>query len=245
MSNLKGKVILITGASRGIGADMALALAQQGAKLIINYANSAHEAEKIAAGIKENGGTAIVVKADVSRENEVEALFDQAIKAFGKIDVLINNAGIMHTKPLKEYTEAEFDQHFDINVKGTFFALKQAATKLADNGIIINVSSTATRTMLPGYAIYSSTKSAIDQMTRVFSKEIGRGISVNAIAPGPTRTELFLNGKSAELLTSIAASNAFNRIAEPADITKVVLFLASDDSKWISGQIIAANGAMA
>jgi 3-oxoacyl-[acyl-carrier protein] reductase len=245
MSNLKGKVILITGASRGIGADMAIALAEQGAKLIINYANSANEAEKVSANIKENGGTAIVIKADVSKENEVETLFDQSIKEFGKIDVLINNAGMMKTKFLKDYTEAEFDQHFDINVKGTFFALKQAATKLADNGIIINVSSTATRTMFPGYSIYSSTKSAVDQMTRVFAKEIGRGISVNAIAPGPTRTELFLNGKSEELLASLASANVFNRIAKPRDITKVVLFLASDDSKWISGQIIAANGAMA
>jgi 3-oxoacyl-[acyl-carrier protein] reductase len=120
MSNLKGKVILITGASRGIGADMAIALAEQGAKLIINYANSANEAEKVSANIKENGGTAIVIKADVSKENEVETLFDQSIKEFGKIDVLINNAGMMKTKFLKDYTEAEFDQHFDINVKGTF-----------------------------------------------------------------------------------------------------------------------------
>jgi 3-oxoacyl-[acyl-carrier protein] reductase len=151
----------------------------------------------------------------------------------------------MQTKALKDHSEEDFDFQFDINVKGTFFALKQASEKLADNGSIINVSSTATRTLFPGYAVYTATKTAVDQLTRIFAKEVGRGISVNAIAPGPTKTELFLNGKSDELLERLAASNAFNRIADPADITKVVLFLASDEAKWISGQIIAANGAMA
>lgn len=245
MSNLKNKVILITGASKGIGAHMAKAFAAQGAKVVINYANSRNRAEEVLNDITQNNGSAILVKADVSKEGEVSRLFDEGINAFGRIDVLINNAGMMETKPLKDNSEEDFDRHFNTNVKGTFFAMKQAATKLADNGIIINVSSTATRVMFPGYAIYSATKSAVDQMTRVFSKEIGRGISVNAIAPGPTVTELFLNGKSEELLKNIAAQNAFGRIAEPEDITKVVLFLASDDSKWISGQIIAANGAMA
>ncbi|QJD97153.1 glucose 1-dehydrogenase [Mucilaginibacter robiniae] len=244
MSNLKDKVILITGASRGIGADMAISLAAQGAKVIINYSNSGDEAEKVSAQIETNGGTAVPIKANVSKEDEVENLFDQSIQQFGRIDVLINNAGVMTTKLLKDHTEADFDKHFDINVKGTFFTLKQAATKLADNGIIINFSSSTTRTMFPGYAIYSATKAAVEQMTKVFAKEIGRNISVNAIAPGPTKTELFLNGKSEEVLARLAASNAFNRIAEPQDITKIILFLASDDSKWLSGQVIAANGAM-
>lgn len=245
MSNLKDKVILITGASKGIGAHMAKTFAAQGAKVVINYAKSRQQAEELLNEISQNGGTAVIVKADVSKEKEVSGLFEETMKAFGRIDVLINNAGMMDTKPLKDNSEEDFDRHFNINVKGTFFAMKEAATKLADNGIIINVSSTATRVMFPGYAIYSSTKAAVDQMTRVFSKEIGRGISVNAIAPGPTITELFLNGKSDELLKNIASQNAFGRIAEPEDITKVVLFLASDDSKWISGQVIAANGAMA
>lgn len=245
MSNLKDKVILITGASRGIGAHMAGALAERGAKVVINYARSEASAQAVLDEIRQKGETAIMVKADMSKAEEVNYLFDATLQEFGRIDVLINNAGVMHTKLLKDNSEADFHEHFDINVKGVFFALKAAASKLADNGIIINVSSTATRVMFPGYAIYSATKAAVDQMTRVFSKEIGRGISVNAIAPGPTITELFLNGKSDELLASIAASNAFNRIADPEDITKVILFLASDDSKWISGQIIAANGAMA
>ncbi|SFD97717.1 3-oxoacyl-[acyl-carrier protein] reductase [Chitinophaga sp. CF118] len=245
MNNLKEKVILITGASKGIGAHMAKAFAARGAKVVINYANSHTKAEELLYDIRQKGETAIIVKADVSKEDEVNRLFKTTIKEFGRIDVLINNAGMMKTKLLKENTEADFNEHFNINVKGIFFTMKEAATKLADNGIIINISSTVTRVMFPGYSIYSATKAAVDQMTRVFAKEIGRGISVNAIAPGPTNTELFLNGKSEELLTHIASLNAFGRVADPEDITKIVLFMASDDSKWISGQIIAANGAMA
>ncbi len=244
MSQLKDKVILITGASRGIGAHMAEAFALQGAKVVINYASSSTKAEELLEQIRQKGGTAIAVKADVSKEEEVKNLFDKAIEAFEKIDVLINNAGVMTTRLLKDNSESDFNQHFDINVKGVFFSLKEAATRLTDNGIIINFSSSTTKMMLPGYAIYSATKSAVEQMTRVFAKEIGRGISVNAVAPGPTSTELFLNGKSEEILSKLASLNAFNRIAEPEDITKIVLFLASDDSKWISGQVIAANGAM-
>jgi 3-oxoacyl-[acyl-carrier protein] reductase len=245
MNSLNNKVILITGASRGIGAQMARSLAAQGAKVVVNYATSSKEAQAVVHDITQQGGAAIMVKADVSKEEEVNNLFNITIKEFGKIDVLINNAGVMKTVPVKDSTVADFDQHFNINVKGVFLALKQAATKLADNGIIINVSSSTTKMMLPGYGIYSATKSAVEQMTRVFAKEIGRGISVNAIAPGPTSTELFLNGKSEELLQRVASWNAFNRIADPEDIVKVVLFMASDDSKWISGQVIAANGAMA
>jgi 3-oxoacyl-[acyl-carrier protein] reductase len=245
MSNLKDKVVLITGASKGIGAHMAKAFSTAGAKVVINYASSETAAQALLTDIETEGGQAIIVKADISKEAEVTALFDQALQAYGRIDVLVNNAGVMTTRTIKDSTEADFDQQFDINVKGTFFALKQAATKLADGGTVINFSSSTTKLMFPGYGIYSATKAAVEQMSRVFAKEIGRGISVNAIAPGPTKTELFLNGKSEETLTRLAASNAFNRIADPEDITRVVLFLASDDAKWISGQTIAANGAMA
>jgi 3-oxoacyl-[acyl-carrier protein] reductase len=245
MSNLKDKVVLITGASKGIGAHMAKAFSRAGAKVVINYASSETAAQAVLADIEAQGGQAIIVKADVSKEAEIISLFDQALQAYGRIDVLVNNAGVMTTRTIKDSTEADFDQQFDINVKGTFFALKQAAIKLADGGTVINFSSSTTKLMFPGYGIYSATKAAVEQMGRVFAKEIGRGISVNAIAPGPTKTELFLNGKSEETLTRLAASNAFNRIADPEDITRVVLFLASDDAKWISGQTIAANGAMA
>ena len=245
MSNLKDKVVLITGASKGIGAHMAKAFAGAGAKVVINYASSEAAAQSVLTDIEAQGGQAVIIKADVSKEAEVTTLFDQALQTYGRIDILVNNAGVMTTRNIKDSTEAEFDQQFNINVKGTFFTLKEAATKLADGGTVINFSSSTTKVMFPGYGIYSATKAAVEQMSRVFSKEIGRGISVNSIAPGPTKTELFLNGKSEETLTRLAASNAFNRIADPEDITRVVLFLASDDAKWISGQTIAANGAMA
>lgn len=244
MERLKGKVIIVTGASRGIGKAIALLLAKNGARVVVNYASNAAEAQKTIEEIKESGGEAIEAKADIANRLEVKQLFDKTIAAFGKVDVLVNNAGIMITKPVKDNSEEDYYKQFDINVKGIFNTLQEAAEKLADNGIIINFSSTTTKMMLPGYALYSASKAAVEQMTRVFSKEIGRGISVNAIAPGPTNTELFLNGKSEEMISRLKGMNAFNRLAEPEDIAKVVLFLASDDSKWISGQVIGANGAM-
>jgi 3-oxoacyl-[acyl-carrier protein] reductase len=244
MKSLKDKVIIITGASRGIGANVAIKLADEGATVVVNFSSNEIAANEVVMNIKKNGGTAIAIKADVSKEEEVKKMFDETIKAFGCVNVLINNAGIMTTKYLKDNTEDDFDKQFNINVKGTFFSLKEASTKLADNGIIINLSSSTVKMMLPTYAIYSATKAAVEQMTRVFSKEIGRGVSVNSIAPGPTATKLFLNGKSEELVARLASLNAFNRIAQPEDITNIILFLASDDSKWISGQIIYANGAM-
>lgn len=219
-------------------------MAKNGASVIINHSNSPVEAKAVADKIIKNGGKALVVKADVSKKNEVVHLFDSTIEAFGKIDVLVNNAGTMISKKLKDNTQQDFTKQFEVNVRGIFNTLQEADAKLADNGIIINFSSSTTKLMLPTYALYSATKAAVEQMTRVFSKEIGRGISVNAIAPGATETELFLNGKSQEQIDKLKAMNAFNRLATPIDIARVVLFLASDDSKWISGQVIGANGAL-
>ncbi|WP_405328114.1 SDR family oxidoreductase [Leeuwenhoekiella sp. LLG6367-2.1] len=242
--SLENKVILITGASRGIGREVAILLSENGAKVVVNYSSSEEEANKTVAHITNHGGSAIAVKADVSRRDQVTMLFDKTLAEFGKLDVLINNAGIMDNKFLKDHTQDDFSKVFEINVRGVFNTLQEAHTKLADNGIIINFSSSTTKLMLPKYALYSSTKAAIEQMTRVFSNEIGRGISVNAIAPGPTATELFNKGKSQETIDQLSSKSVFNRIAEPLDIAKVVLFLANEDSKWISGQVIYANGAM-
>ena len=241
---LENKVIIVTGSSRGIGKEIAQLLAKNGAKIIVNHSNSEQEALATVQSIKDNKGQAIAIKADVSNREDVTKLFDQAIAQYGKIDVLINNAGVMISKQIKDNTQADFTKQFDINVRGVFNTLQEADSKLADNGIIINVSSSTVKLMFPTYALYSASKAAVEQITRVFSKEIGRGISVNAIAPGATETELFLKGKSQEFIDKLSSMNAFNRLAKPIDIAKVVLFLASDDSKWISGQVIGANGAL-
>ncbi|WP_282116216.1 SDR family oxidoreductase [Cellulophaga baltica] len=238
------KVIIVTGSSKGIGKETALLLAKNGAKVVINHSNSEKEAKETVAQIVANGGSALSFKADVSKKKEVTALFDATLEAYGKIDVLVNNAGTMVSKLLKDSSEDDFSTLFNVNVKGVFNTLQEASSKLADNGIIINFSSSTAKLMLPTYSLYSATKAAVEQMTRVFSKEIGRGISVNAIAPGATETDMFLDGKSEETLTKLRGMNAFNRLAKPIDIAKVVLFLSSDDSKWISGQVIGANGAL-
>jgi len=241
---LENKVIIVTGASRGIGKEIAVQLAKNGAKVVVNYSNNSKEAKETVDTITKNNGSAIAIKADVSRKTDVTELFDKTISTYGKVDVLVNNAGVMISKQLKDNTEDDFSKQFDINVKGIFNTLQEAYHKLSDNGNIINISSSTVKLMFPTYALYSASKAAVEQMTRVFSKEIGRGISVNALAPGATETELFMKGKSQEFIDKLSSMNAFNRLAQPLDIAKVVLFLASDDSKWISGQVIGANGAL-
>lgn len=241
---LKNKVIIVTGSSRGIGKEVAIVLAKNGATVIVNYSNSEEEANNTVNTITNNGGLAIAIRADVSNKDEVTKLFDKTIETYRKVDVLVNNAGIMISKHLKDTTQQDFKRQFEVNVGGIFNTLQEADSKLADNGIIINFSSSTTKLMLPTYSIYSATKAAVEQITRVYSQEIGRGISVNAIAPGATETELFLKGKSEETIKNLASKTAFNRLAKPIDIANVVLFLASDDSKWISGQVIGANGAL-
>ncbi|WP_339679780.1 SDR family oxidoreductase [Cyclobacterium marinum] len=241
---LENKVIIVTGSSKGIGKEIALLLAENGAKVIVNSSSSMPEANSVVETIIKKGGQAMAIKADVSKREEVTQLFDQTITAFGKVDVLVNNAGVMISKTIKDNTQEDFSKQFDINVRGVFNTLQEAESKLSDNGNIINLSSSTVKMMFPTYALYSGTKAAVEQMTRVFSKEIGRGISVNALAPGPTETELFLKGKTTEFIEKLSSMNAFNRLATPNDIAKVVLFLASEESKWISGQVIGANGAM-
>lgn len=246
MKTLTGKIILVTGASRGIGAAVAHKLGAEGATVVVNYAGNKEAADNTVAAIRELGTDAMAVQADVSKSDEVKRMFDTVIAQYGRIDVLVNNAGILLYKLIKDTTDEDFDRQFAINVKGTFNTMREAATKLADNGTVINFSSSTTRLLLPTYGPYVATKGAVEQMTRVFAKEVGaRGINVNVVSPGPTNTELFLNGKTQEALDRLASLSAFNRIGEPEDIAKVVAFLVSDDAKWISGQNIGANGGMA
>lgn len=241
---LENKVIIVTGSSKGIGKEIAIQLANKGAKVIVNHSNSEKEAKEVVNTITQNGGVATDIKADVSKKEEVTELFDKTIATHGKVNVLINNAGVMISKKIKDNSQDDFNKQFDVNVKGVFNTLQEASEKLADEGKIINISSSTVKLMFPTYALYSATKAAVEQMTRVFSKEIGRGISVNALAPGATETELFLNGKSQETIDKLSSMNAFNRLAKPIDIARVAVFLASDESQWISGQVIGANGAL-
>jgi len=242
MNNLTNKVVLITGSSKGIGSATAQLLAQQGAQVVINYASSDEDAQYTLDAIKNQGGNAIKIKADVSDTAQVKAMFKEVLTVYGKLDVLINCAGIMKNKPFNEVTQDDYTSQYDVNVRGIFNTMQEAFNHLQDGGKIINFSSSTTKMMLPSYAIYSSTKAAIEQMSRVVSQEIGRGITVNCIAPGPTETDLFLKGKSQEFIKELEGKSPFNRLAQPEDIAKVVQLMVSDNSQWITGQVINANG---
>jgi len=245
-ATLTGKIALVTGASRGIGRAIAERLARDGAAVAVNYATNKVEAEKTVMAIKEAGGNAFALQADVAHVTGVVRMFDDAIAHFGRLDILVNNAGIMFSKPVSATTEEEFDRIFAINVKGTFFACQQAATRLAEGGRIINLSSSTTARFMPTYGAYVATKGAVEQLTRAMAKELGpRRITINAISPGPTETELFVAGKTPEQIQQFAQMSSFGRLGQPMEIGKVVAFLASDAANWISGQNIRVNGGLA
>ncbi len=246
MTNLNNKVAIITGSSRGIGKAIATKLAKDGATVVINYSHSADKANETVAEIKQQGGKAISLQADVGKVAEIESLFEQTVDKLGQVDILVNCAGIIINKPLVEITEADFDKIVAVNIKGTYFACQQAVKRMNQGGRIINISSTTTAMMLPTYSAYVATKGAVEQVTRVLAKEVGsRGITVNVVSPGPTDTPLFREGKTEEQIKKFGDMAALGRIGETEDIADVVAFLASDNARWITGQNIRANGGLA
>ena len=240
------RVAIVTGASRGIGAAITGRLANDGFAVAVNYAASSKEADAIVAQLQAQGAKAIAVKADVSKADEVRRMYETTERDLGKVDVLVNNAGVLKTVALAETSDALYDQTFDINVRGTFNTLREAAKRLNDGGRIINLSSTTLALNMPGYAVYNATKAAIESFTKVFAKELrGRNITVNAVAPGPIATSLFLDGKTEEQIQTFAKMPPLQRLGQPDDIASVVAFLAGPYSGWVNGQILRANGGMA
>ena len=245
-ANNQSKVALVTGASRGIGAAVARRLAHDGFSVVVNYASSSNEADALVAELKAAGAQAIAVKADVAKADEVRRMFETSEQQLGKVDVLVNNAGVLKTVPLADTSDALFDQTLNINLRGTFNTLREAAARMSDGGRIVNFSSTTLALNMPGYAVYNATKAAVEAFTHVFAKELrGRNITVNAVAPGPIATSLFLDGKTEEQIQTFAKMPPLQRLGQPDDIASVVSFLAGPDSGWVNGQILRANGGVA
>jgi 3-oxoacyl-[acyl-carrier protein] reductase len=242
-SEANGKVAVVTGSSRGIGAAIAERLAADGFTVVINYAGGAAEAEALAGKIEQAGARAITAQADVSDASAVSRMFDMADAAFGGVDVLVNNAGIMRLASLADSDDALFDSQVAINLKGTFNTLREASRRLRNGGHIINLSSSQADMLHPTYGVYAATKAAVEAMTLVLARELrGRNITVNAVAPGPIATKLFLDGKPKEVVDRLKNLAPLERLGEPSDVAAVVSFLAGPDGGWINGQALRANG---
>ncbi|RZJ07499.1 MAG: SDR family oxidoreductase [Rubrivivax sp.] len=241
------RVAIVTGASRGIGAAIAQRLAADGYAVVVNYAGSAAAARQVVDAISQAGGLAIAVQANVADAGAARLLFDAATEAFGGVDVLVNNAGVMASAlpHLADTDDATFDRLFDVNVKGSFMAMREAANRLRPGGRIVNFSTSAIGLGLPGYAVYAATKAAIETMTNILAKELrGRNITVNAVAPGPTATALFLDGKTPERIEQLAKMAPLERLGEPEDISNVVSLLVGPQGGWVNGQTLRANGGL-
>jgi 3-oxoacyl-[acyl-carrier protein] reductase len=247
MGKLTGKVAVVTGASKGIGAGIAKALAAEGASVVVNYASSKSGAEKVVLAITESGGQAIAVKADVSKSEEAKVLIDDTIKAYGRLDVLVNNSGVYEFAPLEAITEESFHRVFNINVLGLLLVTQAAAKHLPAGGSVINVGSAVSRITPPNSAVYTATKGAVDAITGVLSREFGeRQIRVNSINPGMVETE---GAHAAGFIGSafeqaLAAQTPFGRIGQPDEIADVAVFLASKESRWLTGETLIASGGL-
>lgn len=245
MNTDKIRSAIVTGASRGIGAAIAKRLAAEGFAVVINYASGEEAANRTVGEIEAAGGKAIAVRADTGAADGMKTLFDQAEQGFGTVDVLVNNAGIMQLAPIAETSDDMFDRHVAINLGGVFRGMREGANRLAAGGRIISFSTSVVGMYQPSYGIYAATKAAVEAMTHILAKELGpKAITVNAVAPGPVETELFMNGKSEDLVKAIAGMNPLKRLGQPEDIASVVAFLAGPDGGWINGQVIRANGGM-
>jgi 3-oxoacyl-[acyl-carrier protein] reductase len=247
MPNLKGKVAIVTGASKGIGAAIAEDLAREGASVIVNYSSSPQKAEEVVGRIKANRGSAKAVRADVSKPAEARQLINATLAEFGRVDILVNNAGVYEFRPLPEVDEAHFDRMFDLNVKGLVFATQAAVKAFGENGgTVINISSMASLAATPNGSVYSATKAAVDSVTRTLAAELGpKKILVNSVLPGPVETDGALSLSNwDEFSARLVQQTPLGRVGKPADIATVVSFLASDAAGWITGQVIPVAGGL-
>lgn len=239
------KVALITGSSRGIGAALAQRLAGEGFRVIVNYAGSAGPAAAVVASIEAAGGQALALQADVADPVAVGVMFEEVERAFQGIDVVVNCAGVMQLASVADSDDQLFDRTVAINFKGTFNVCREAARRLRDGGRIINFSSSVIGMRSPTYGVYIATKAAVEGLTQVLAQEMrGRGITVNAVAPGSVATALFLDGKSPELIERMSRVAPLERLGEPGDIAEVVAFLAGPQGGWVNGQVVRANGGL-
>lgn len=237
------KVALVTGGARGIGAAIVTRLARDGFVVVINYVGNAAAAETLLRQVRDAGGEGMVWQADVSNPIECRRLFDAVEGALGGVDVVVNNAGIIHYANLVDFDDTAFDRLIAVNLKGAFNGMREAALRLPDGGRIVNLSTSVLGMMLPTYSVYAASKAAVEAMTSVLAKELrGRNITVNAVAPGPTATDLFLDGKPQEVVDRLAKMAPLERLGEPEDIARVVSFIVSAEGGWVNGQVLRANG---
>jgi 3-oxoacyl-[acyl-carrier protein] reductase len=243
-----GRVAIVTGGSGGIGSAVVRRLVADGMTVVVHYAGSAERAEQIAAEVNAagGGGTAVALPGDVADEDQMTTLFDTVEQRFGGVDVVVNTAGIMLLAPLAEMELDAFDRMHRVNVRGTFVVSQLAARRLRKGGALVNFSTSITRLRPPTYAAYAATKGAVEAMTLILARELrGRDVTVNAVAPGPTATPLFLDGKSEQQIQSLASAAPLERLGTPEDIAESVAFLAGDGGRWVNGQVLYANGGIA
>lgn len=239
------RIALVTGASRGIGAAIAERLAADGFTVVLNYAGAADAAETVAHRIERTGGRALTAQADISDPDAVRGMVERILSGLGGIDVVVHNAGILNQSPIENTSDTDFDRLIAVNLKGAFNVMREAARHVRDGGRIITLSSSMVKLLHPTYGAYAATKAAVEALTGVLSREMrGRHVTVNAVAPGPTATDLFLDGKSPALIDQLARLSPLERLGTPEDIAAAVAFLAGPDGAWINGQTLRANGGM-